>query len=468
MYYAERLAQWVVNLQFEDIPDDVVAKAKACIRDWVCIALYGADSPWSKALLELAKDFGGKKESTILAHKALVPCTNAAMVNAVMSLSYDISDTYPKVELHPSCSVIASALSMAERNDVTGKDFITAVIAGYEVITRVSEAMNKRPESYAAVRGFEANSIFPPFGAAAAGGKLLNLDEEQMTNAFGLAGGSMGASTIEYLIDGNWTYRWNSGRASHNGLFNALMAGKGFIGPRAVFEGHWDKKGRFGVINALAGNMTYQESLTDGLGVIWNIKEMAFKYYGCCHYNQGYADGILKLMNQYGFGADDVDEVTAYLPHFALFLGVPRPVKIKPANLTIAQWSLPCILATVIMDGHLFNPREQLSDKRLHEPERLAMFDKVKIEKDTQLDQAFKHDGVFNSPVKVRLKNGKVHEIVSTCKGFSQNPLTDEEIDKKFDVLTAGIYDQEKREQVKKELQNLQQIKSISKWVKSL
>ena len=467
MYYSERLTQWIVNLRFQDIPDDVVEKAKACIRDWVCITVYGAESPWSTALLDLVREIGGKKESTILVHKDMVPCANAAMVNAVMALSYDMSDTYPRVELHPSCSVIASALSMAERNDVSGKEFITSVVAGYEIITRVSEALNKRPESFSAVRGFEANSIFPPFGAVTVAGKLLNLNEEQMTNALGLAGGSMGASTIEYLIDGNWTYRWNSGRASHNGIMNALMAEKGFVGPHAVFEGHWDKKGRFGVINALAGNMMYKESLTNGLGEKWNIKEMAFKYYGCCHYNQGYADGLVKLIKKYDFIADDIEKITAYLPHFALFLGVPREVKIKPKNLTISQWSLPAVLSTILVDRHLLNPKEQLSEHRLKDPKMLDLFNKVEIEKDKALDNAFMEEGIFKSPLIVSLKNGKEYKITSTCKGFIHNPLTEEEMDNKFDTLTSDVFDDEKRTRVKNELKNLEGIKSIAEWVRS-
>ena len=467
MFYAERLAKWIVGLKYEDIPEDVVEKAKECIYDWVCIAVYGADSPWTKALLEMVKETGGKGESTILVHRDYVPCANAAMVNAVMALSYDLSDTYPKVELHPSCSVIASALAMAERENATGKDLVTSVVAGYEVITRVASSMNRRPQSFTAARGFEANSIFPPFGAVVASGKLLGLNESEMTNALGLAGGSMGASTIDYLVDGNWTYRWNSGRASQNGVQNALMAKKGFVGPHAVFEGQWDKKGRFGVINALAGDMMFKDGLVTGLGEVWNIKEMAFKYYGCCHYNQGYMDGVIKLMKEHGFRVEDVDEIMAYLPHFALFLGVPREVKIKPQNLTISQWSLPFVLATVMTDGHLLNPKAQLSEEKLTNDKILELTERVKVERDRDLDKAFMEEGIFKSPLKVRLKNGKEYEITSTCKGFSHNPLTREEMDNKFDVLTSAVFDEEKRERVKKELKKLEDVGSVPEMVRS-
>ncbi|MDY6969928.1 MAG: MmgE/PrpD family protein [Spirochaetota bacterium] len=465
MFYAEKMAEWLVNLNYDNIPKDVVKKTKECIYDWVSITIYGAESPWSNSLLNTVRETGGNEESTILVHKDRTSCANAAMMNSMMALSYDLSDTYPKVELHPSCSLIASALAVAERENSTGKDLITSVVAGYEIITRVAASMNKRPQSFTAARGFEANSIFPPFGAVSAAGKLLKLDKEQMTNAIGLAGGSMGAATIDYLVDGNWTYRWNSARAAHNGILNAIMAKNGYVGPHAVFEGQWDNKGRFGVINALAGDMTFKDDLIDGLGEIWNIKDMAFKFYGCCHYNQGYSDGIIKLMNEHNFNADDVEEVTAYLPHFALFLGVPREVKIKPKNLTISQWSLPFVLATVLTDGHLMNPKEQLSDKKLTDPQILQLTDRVKIERDRNLDKAFIEEARFDSPVKIKLNNGKEYEITSTCKGFSFNPLTEEEMDIKFNTLTSSVFNEEKREKIKKEIKNLEEITSISDMI---
>jgi len=194
---------------------------------------------------------------------------------------------------------------------------------------------------------------------------------------------------------------------------------------------------------------------------------MAFKYYGCCHYNQGYTDGIIKLMKEYKFAAEDIEEITASVPHFALFLGIPREVKVKPKNLTIAQWSLPFVMATVLADGHLLHPREQLSDKRLTDPEVLALAERVKIERDRELDKTFMEEGIFKSPLKVSLKNGKDYEITSTCKGFPHNPLTEEEMDHKFDVLTSGVFDEEKRRRMKRELKNLEEIKSISTLIRN-
>lgn len=468
MYYAEKLAEWVVSLKFEHIPKEAVEKAKTCVADWVGIALYGSDSPWARTLAGIVGEIGGKEESVVLGQHHKVPSANAAMVNAVMSLAYDLSDTYPRLELHPSCAIVASALAMAERENSNGRDFLTSVVVGYEVMTRVAEALNRRPDSFTSLKGYDANSIFPPFGAAAVAGKLLGLDEEEMANALGLAGGSMGGATIEYLLDGSWSYRWGPGRAAHDGILNALMAKKGFVGPHAVFEGRWDDKGRYGIINAFAGDMKYAGDLVQGLGHKWNIKDIAFKYYGCCHYIHGYNDAALKLMREYHVAPEEVEEITAWLPHMTLFLAVPRELKLRPPNLTVAQWSLPVCLAVVMTDGHLLDPRKQLSEERLKEQGILQLADRVKVIRDRQLDAIFAEEGALKSPLKIRLKNGAEYETVSGCKGFPGSPLTAEELDHKFRRLASTVLDESRIESVTASLNEVEGVDRVADLVRLL
>ena len=114
MYYAESLAEWATALEFGDIPPKVVELAKRCIIDWVGISIYGSLSPWSKILLDVAQAEGGREEASIAVDGTMVPAASAAMVNAVMALSYDLSDTFLATALHPSCCVIGAALAMAE------------------------------------------------------------------------------------------------------------------------------------------------------------------------------------------------------------------------------------------------------------------------------------------------------------------------------------------------------------------
>lgn len=438
MYYSEKMAQWAVSLRYEDIPSDVVKLAKRTIADWVFATIYGARSEWGKIIVDIAKSDGGKKESTILVDGTKAPCTNAAMANAVMSLAYDITDTFMEHALHPSCSIVASAMAVGEMQKSAGKDVITAVVAAYELTNRIGDAhsLGKR---YLATRGYEAQALFPIYGAAIAAGRLLKLDAKKMNHTIAIAPCSVGGGLIEYLIDGNWTYRWNVGRAAHDGVLTALMAKRGFIGPDSVFEGHWDDKGRYGIVNALAGDISWLSALDRDLGKEWVMRKLGFKFYGCCHYNQGYQDGMLKLMKQHKFRADDIEEVTCYVPHMTLFLGVPRKLKVRPPNLTVAGWALPIVLAVSTIDGHLLDPDTQTSDKRIKEPEILALADRIKVELDKGLDEIVSKRGELMSPMKVKLKNGTEYSINVGCKGFPNNPVTDEEFDTKFRALSKGV-----------------------------
>ena len=467
-YYAEEVAEWTTSLNFNDIPQDVINIAKHCLSDWVGITIYGSMAPWSQAIASIVKDEKGKEEASILADGARVPAPNAALVNGVMALSYDISDTFFETALHPSCGIISSALATAEREKATGKDLLTSIVAGYEVTDRIGEALNKPPQRLTSSKGFEANALIPSFGATVAAGKLLKLNQEQMANAIGLCSCSMTGGLIEYLLDGNWTYRWNAGKAGHDGVLNALMAQRGFVGPHAIFEGHWDDKGRYGIINAFTGSINTAPEIMKDLGQRWRLKDIGFKYYGCCHYIHGFIAGILKLMKENQIKPDDIEEITCFLPHMTLFLAVPRRIKVKPANLTVSQWSLPFCLATAIIDGHLLHPAEQLSSERLNDARVLELAKRIKGELRGELDEVIEKEHVLQSPFKLKLKDGKECEGATSCKGFSSNPLSKEEVDFKFDALTSKVLSKEKTKNLYSMLNRIEGIEDISELARAM
>ena len=467
-HYAEEMAQWAVSLDFHDIPQHVIDIAKHCVSDWTGISIYGSMSPWSQTIASIVKDEKGKEEASILADGTKVPASNAALVNGVMTLSYDISDTFLETALHPSCGIISSALATAEREGASGKELLASIIAGYEVTERVGKALNNPPKRLTSSKGFEANALIPSFGATVAASKILKLNQDQMADAIGICSCSMTGGLVEYLIDGNWTYRWNAGKAGHDGVLNALLAQKGFSGPHAVFEGQWDKKGRYGIINAFTGSIETVDEITKDLGQKWYIKDLGFKYYGCCHYIHGFIDGILKLMGANQINANDIEEISCFLPHMTLFLAVPRRIKVQPANLTISQWSLPFCLAVAIIDGHLLHPAEQLSEKRLNDANALSLAQRIKGELKEELDDILQEEHVLKSPFKLKLVSGKEYEATTSCKGFPNNPLSKEEIDFKFNSLTSRVLNKEKTDHLYSMLNRIDEIEDITELTQAM
>ncbi len=462
-YYAEEVAEWATSLDFNDIPQDVIDVGKHCLSDWTGITIYGLTSPWSQAIASIVKDEKGKGEASILGDGMKVPAPNAALVNGIMTLSYDISDTFMETALHPSCGIIASALAAAEREKASGRDLLTSIVAGYEVTERIGRALNKPPQRTMSVKGLETNAAIPAFGATVVAGKLLKLNREQMANAIALCSCSMTAGLIEYLVDGNWTYRLNAGKSGHDGVLNALMAQKGFIGPLGIFEGGWDKKGRFGVINAITDSIDTAPEVTKDLGQEWHLRDIGFKYYGCCHYIHGFIDGALKLIKQNQIKPEDIEEITCFLPHMTLFLAVPRRVKVRPANLTVSQWSLPFCLAAAIIGGHLLDPAEQLSPERSDIARVYELSERIKGELKEDLDEVIEKEHILRSPLKLKLKNGKEYEVTTNCKGFSYNPLSKEEIEFKFNTLASKVLSKEKTTDLYSMLNKVEEVEDVSK-----
>ena len=467
-YYAEEAARWAVCLEPKDIPPDIIDIAKRCLFDWTGISIYGWSSPWSQAIASIVKDEKGKEEASILVDGTKIPASQAALINGVMTLSYDLSDTFLETALHPSCGIISAALATAEKVKSSGQDLLTAIIAGYELAARVGLSLNKPPKRQTSSKGFEANALIPCFGATIASGKLLRLSQDQMSNGIGLCSCSMTAGTVEYLLDGNWTYRWNAGKAGHDGLVNALLAQNGFIGPHAVFEGQWDNKGRYGIISAFTGNVDTAIEVTKDLGEKWYLEDIGFKYYGCCHYIHGFIDGILNLMKENQIMPEDIEEITCFLPHMTLFLAVPRRIKVKPANLTVSQWSLPFCLATAILDGHLLHPAEQLSQEQLNDARVLELSQRIQGVLQEDLDTSIEERHILPSPFKLKLKNGREHEATTSCKGFRDNPLTQEEMIFKFDTLVTRILGKKKTENLRLTLGRIEEIEDVSELARAM
>jgi Uncharacterized protein involved in propionate catabolism len=147
---------------------------------------------------------------------------------------------------------------------------------------------------------------------------------------------------------------------------------------------------------------------------------------------------------------------------------VPRRIKLKPANLTVSQWSLPFCLAVAIMDGHLLNPAEQLSQERLNDARTLELAQRIKGELKEELDGIIEQKHILRSPFKLKLKNGKEYEAATDCKGFPSNPLSEEEIDFKFNTLVSRVLSKEKTASLYSLLNKIEELEDVSQLAGSI
>src|SRR6204780_838672 len=231
-----RLAEYAAALRYDDLPREVIERAKDCIIDTVAVIVLGARLPWSQIVMRYAERVGAGGRARVLGSTGpTLRAPAAALANGTLAHAFESDNlTKPGAGVHPGGTLLPPALAVAQETGCSGRRLIEAVVAGYEVMYRIGYATKHSNER----RGFHAPGTTGPFGAAVAAGVLLGLDAERMTNAIGIAG-SLAGGLMEFARSGTGAMvkRLHLGRASESGVMAAYLAADGFTGPRSVLEG---------------------------------------------------------------------------------------------------------------------------------------------------------------------------------------------------------------------------------------
>ena len=247
----------------------------------------------------------------------------------------------------------------------SGRDFITAVVAGYEVQIRLSLALD--PSAHYD-RGFHPTATCGVFGATIAAGRLLGLDAAGIESALGIAL-SQAAGSLQFLADGAWTKRSHVGQAAQNGLMAATLAAEGFKGPKEAIEG------KRGFLRAYAPDADAAKA-TAGLGAAWETLRLAVKPYPSCRYTHAAMDALATLKQEHDIRAEDIEAVEIGLPETGWkIVGEPEDDKRNPQSVVDGQFSMPFCAAVVLREGtmlwdhyakHLKNPDTLALTKKSH------------------------------------------------------------------------------------------------------
>jgi 2-methylcitrate dehydratase PrpD len=304
---SRQFARWAAALRYDELPDEVIDRAKGLTLHALSSLLLGSQLPGGREAVELVaeEESGLRNGATVMVSGGKATRSGAAFANSEMTLAGGKWDTF-RMLTHPGTSIIPSALVVAEAEGVSGKEFITGVAAGYEVMERM--AADFIPTVMA--RGFHASPVFGIFGAAVAGAKLLRFSENQMNDAIGLcvnlAGGNLESGALR------------EGLAARNAMLALALAKQGHPGGEAVLEGE------AGFYHAYAGNnrgeLTYSftgdlranlEKITANLGSEWMLLETLYRIYSVSGYNLAHIDVTAKLCEEHNIGYQDVDRVEA-------------------------------------------------------------------------------------------------------------------------------------------------------------
>jgi 2-methylcitrate dehydratase PrpD len=413
-----QLAQFASSYRYDDIPPDVVERAKQCIIDTIATVIFGYELPWSRIVVAYAaRNAAGGKSRILGPGGAAVHAPAAALANGALAHAFEMDNlTWPSTGVHPGATLLVPGLAVAQERGIGGRDLIAAFVAGAEVMIRIGRATQHSNEG----RGFHAPGTTGPFGSAVACGRLMGIDSARMLNALGIAG-SLAGGLMEFARSGTGAMvkRLHLGRAAEGGVLAASLAADGFTGPVSVLEGE------FGFLRVFCGDAYDASELTRGLKETYAARSIMLKRFPCHITAHTAVQAILDLRSEHGYVAADVAAI-----HITGNDKMARVNNIRaPADIMMAQYAIPFCVAL----AHLRDPRDPRSfnEAALADAQIRALAQRVSI---TVADQ---RPTPLAAAVTVTLKDGReLRRTVTDFKGTPQQPLDAAELREKFLLLT--------------------------------
>jgi len=407
------LAKFLVTHKAAELPDAVRHEGARSLLNWVACAVGASKHETVKRALAALYDFSGPREATILGRRERVDIFQAALLNGATSHTFDFDDTHLKTVIHPSGPVASAILALAEHQPISGRDFLHAFILGVEAECRIG--LSVMPNHYDT--GWHITATAGVFGAAAAVGRLLKLNEQQMVWALGTA--ATHACGIRETF-GSMAKPLHPGIAARNGLLSALLAKKNFTSAEQGIEG---RRG----FAAILSTQFDPNAITEGLGKTWEIMSNSYKPYACGVVIHPAIDGCIQLRNEHQLKLDDIARIDLKVHPLVLELTGRRAPK---AGLE-GKFSIYHSCAAAILLGE--GGETAYSDAMVRNPKVIRLRDQI---------NAVVLDGVNEDQVHITmtLKDGRVFEkYIEHVVGSVDNPMTDADLEAKFRLLCKGI-----------------------------
>lgn len=420
--HGQELLAFAHGLSLNDVPADVVDRAKTCLLDALGCGVFGSGQVWSRILAEEMIAEGSAGQSTVIGRPELLSAAAAALCNGTAIHGFELDDLIAESITHPAACVIPSAIAAAETVGASGTRLIEAIVAGYEVMHRVGVALGVEP----AKRGFHTTSLVAPIACAVAVGKVMELSLDQLLSAVGLAcSTSSGIKSFAAGHGGGMVKRLHLGRSAEAGVRMAQLASRGFLGPPFAIDS------RFGLMDVFGGAGAQPEKMTRSLGQVWALRDVWFKVFPICGWIQPVVQLVVQLRGPRPLASEDVGSIQVGVSRYAAQNnGEPAPVDTMGA-----QYSIP-YCAAVALTGDPRDPARFLAEA-VNDSTTRALAAKVTIVVDPTVEAVY--PAKFGARVKLTLANGAVAErTVLECHGTPADPCSREEQIDKFRLLAGA------------------------------
>lgn len=418
MEVTRTLARYVVDSKLSDIPDAVQKEATRSVVNWLGCAVGGCRHETIDNALAALGPFSGKAEATLLGRGEKLDIFLGALINGISSHVFDFDDTHLKTIIHPAGPIASCLFALSENRAISGADLMHAFILGVEVECRIGNAVY--PEHYDV--GWHITGTAGVFGAAAAVGKILGLDEQQMVWALGIAGTQ--SSGFREMF-GTMCKPFHPGRAAQNGMMAAFLAKENFTSSNQVLEA------KRGFANVMSTARNYDE-ITKNLGKTFEVALNTYKPFACGIVIHPSIDGGVQLKKELNLTGDEIEKVELRVAPLVLELTGKK----TPQTGLESKFSVYHSLAVAIIKGAA--GEHEYSDECVRDPKVIALRDKV----NATIDKSMRDDEAY---VAVTLKDGRtVEKHVPHAIGSLERPLSDADLEAKFKGLSEVILGQKK------------------------
>jgi 2-methylcitrate dehydratase PrpD len=422
-----RLASFAISLRWDDLPERVRRRAKTALLDVVASTIAGSRTPVARIAAEIASCSWGGREASILLSGLRASAPGAAFANGCLANALDIDDGYRPIKGHPGAVVCPAALAAGESRGASGAAFLGALVAGYEVAMRAGLAW------HATYKEYHGSGAWGALGAAAAAGTLLGLAPGQLTHALGIAEYHAPVAPIMRCVEYPGMVKDGIGWGAMAGVSAARLAAGGFTGIPSVLEANPD--------------------VLSDLGREYKIMELYFKPHACCRWAQPPIEGVLRILERTPLAPDAIARVRIHTFEAACHLG-----PVWPQTTEEAQYSLAWPVAAALVDGRV-GP-EQVSAPRFGDDRIRRLASKVEAAFSPELDSVFPVEALCE--VEVWMEDGTLHRSgVCGARGDPGDPLTEEELRRKFHTLAGPVIGPERAGDVARVVDRLDELPDL-------
>jgi len=414
----QQIADYAVAEQAARLKPEVIHHAKRAVIDWYANLLPGSRVPPATLLEQaLAEELDRGRARLGSGRRATLRA--AALINGAAAHAVEFDDIWRDAVYHPGAPVIAAALATAQTNGLNGERFLRGVIVGYEVSTRIGDAV--MPSHY---KYWHTTGTVGCFGAAAAAATLTGCDREQFMNALGTVG-TFAAGLQQAFRSEAMSKPLHAGHAAESGALAAMAAAKGVTGVHDILEGE------VGFGAAMSVKPDWSKATLD-LGTDYHITRVTFKNHGCCGHTFPSIDAVQVLKEKHKLDYRDIRRI-----RIATYQGGLDVVNnYEPEGGYQAKFSLPYVVAHALVYGPV--RLDAYGPDKLGNPAVRALMKKTELVADPELSKAFPRQRAAR--VEIELADGRRYShFQETRKGDPEMPLTDEELNDKFMELAAPV-----------------------------